>query len=153
MLRSAYRFNFDKGLWGAARDAARAKGFADEYIKQHPGHGDAYLTLGLYNYYVDIAPVFIKVIRVLLLLPSGNKAEGLRQLERAARDGNLFAPLADARSLTFTDRSKAACRVHRDRRRYVRRFPGNAVIRLGLADLYAHPTVEAFAARAAVHLP
>ena len=145
MLRSAYRFNFDKGLWGAARDAARAKGLADEYVKQYPGHGDAYLTLGLYNYYVDIAPVFIKVIRVLLLLPAGNKAEGLRQLERAAREGNFFAPLAEGALAdiygSLEGRLAEAIAIGE---RYVRRFPGNAVIRLGLADLYGHPTVEAY---------
>ena len=33
-------------------------------------------ALGLYNYYVDIAPTFLKVLRVLLFLPAGNRAEG-----------------------------------------------------------------------------
>ena len=37
LLRSTYRFNFEKGVWGAARDAAKSKGFADQYIVQIPG--------------------------------------------------------------------------------------------------------------------
>lgn len=145
MLRSAYRFNFDKGLWGAARDAARAKNLVDEYIKHHPEHGDAYLAIGLYNYYVDIAPVFVRVVRVLLLLPAGNKVNGLRQLEQAARVGNLFAPLADGALAdiygSLEGRLAEAIAIGE---RYVRRFSANADIRLGLADLYAQPTVEAY---------
>lgn len=145
MLRSTYRVTHDKGLWGAARDGAKAKGYAEPYIKQYPAHGDAYLTLGLYNYAVDIAPNFVKVLRVLLLLPAGNRAEGLKQLERAAREGSLFAPLAEtvlvniygplegrlAEAITIAERS-------------VHRFSGNASMRQDLAQLYAHPAVERY---------
>ena len=58
MLRATYRFEHDKGMWGAARDGARSKRLADAYIKRHPEHGDAYFALGAYNYYVEIAPAF-----------------------------------------------------------------------------------------------
>jgi hypothetical protein len=47
LLRSTYRLDHDKGMWGAARDAAKSKGYSDAYIKRHPEHGDAYLSLGL----------------------------------------------------------------------------------------------------------
>ena len=60
MVRAAYRFNHDKGMWGAARDGAKSKRYADAYVKRHPGHADAYFTLGTYNYYVELAPSFIK---------------------------------------------------------------------------------------------
>jgi tetratricopeptide (TPR) repeat protein len=145
LLRSTYRINYDKGVWGAARDAAKSKGFSDEYIKSHPNHGDAYLSLGLYNYYVDIAPNFVKVLRVLLLLPSGNRAEGLKQLERANHEGSMFAPLAEGALAdiygSLEGRLAEAIQIGE---RYVQRFPGNADIRLELAQLYAHPTVEAY---------
>ena len=145
MLRAAFRFSEDKGMWGAARDAARAKGYADQYVRQHPEHGDAYLPLGIYNYFVGIAPTFAKVLRVLLFMPGGNRVEGLAQLERAERDGNLFAPIA--RGLlgnlygTFEGRLPDAIAISE---RLAAQYPGNSMVRISLAQLYAHPTVEAY---------
>ena len=145
MLRATYRFTWERGLWGAARDAARAKSLSDQYLKQHPEHGDAYLSLGLYNYYADIAPAFVKVLRVLLLLPSGSRSEGLKQIERASREGHLFAAVADGALATIygtlENRFEQAIPIAE---RYEKRYPGNSDIRLGLALLYAHPTVEAY---------
>jgi len=55
-----------------------------------PEHGDAYFMLGAYNYYVEIVPSFVKLIRPLLFLPAGNRVEGLKQLERAYTQGPCF---------------------------------------------------------------
>jgi hypothetical protein len=82
MLRARYRFDNDKGVWGAARDGARSRKLSDAYIRQHPKHGDAYFALGVYNYYVELAPAFAKVLRLLMFLPSGDRVEGLKQIER-----------------------------------------------------------------------
>ena len=90
-VRASYRFDHDKGVWGAARDGARSKRLADAYVKRHPEHGDAYFMLGAYNYYVEIAPAFLKLVRPLLFLPSGDRVEGLKQLERAYTQGSLFS--------------------------------------------------------------
>jgi hypothetical protein len=94
MLRGGYRFEYDKGMWGAARDGAKAKGYSETYVARQPNHGDAYLTLGLYNYYVALAPSLFKVVGRMLFLPAGNRAKGLEQLERAAAAGTWFAPRA-----------------------------------------------------------
>jgi tetratricopeptide (TPR) repeat protein len=145
LLRGTYRFERDKGMWGAARDAAKAKGYADEYVKRHPEHGDAYLALGLYNYYVDIAPNFIKVLRVLLFLPSGNRAEGLKQLERAAREGDLFAPLAQMLLAdTYAQLEGRVAEAMPMAEQLVQRFPANFDMRFSLAEMYVHPAVEAY---------
>jgi hypothetical protein len=145
IVRSTYRINHDKGMFGAARDAARAKGYSDAYLKQHPEHGDAYVTLGLYNYYVDIAPNFIKVLRVLLFLPSGNRAEGIKQLQRAAREGRYFATLADSALAeiygAFEGRLGDAITIGE---RLVQRFPTSAEYRFDLAERYMHPSVETY---------
>jgi tetratricopeptide (TPR) repeat protein len=143
LLRSTYRLNHDKGTWGAARDAAKSKALSDEYLKRHPEHGDAYMALGLYNYYVDIAPNFVKVLRILLFLPSGSRAEGLKQLERASTQGSMFAPFAQ-RALaeiygSFEGRLADAIPLAE---KYVQRFPRNNEMRLELASMYLHQTVE-----------
>jgi Tetratricopeptide repeat len=145
LLRSTYRIENDKGIFGAARDAAKAKGYADSYIRLHPEHGDAYLVLGLYNYYVDIAPTFIKMLRVVLFLPPGNRAEGLKQIERAARDGSLFAPLAEgALADIYGELEGRLGDATAINERLVQRFPSNAELRFDLALRYSHPIVEAY---------
>src|SRR5215831_16788002 len=53
LMRGAYRFDHDKGMWGAARDGANAKNYIEAYLKKYPRDGDAYFVLGTYNYFVD----------------------------------------------------------------------------------------------------
>jgi hypothetical protein len=143
MLRAAYRFEHDKGMWGAARDAAKAKGYSDSYVKRHPEHGDGYLTLGLYNYYVDIAPAFVRVMRFLLFLPAGNRAEGLKQIERAAAEGDLVAPIAQQNLLViyslFEGRAEEAVSLAA---RLQQRFPENDEFAMAAANIYAGPALE-----------
>jgi tetratricopeptide (TPR) repeat protein len=145
MLRGTFRAFTDRGMFGAARDAARSKSYAERYLKSHPEHGDAYLTIGLYNYYVGIAPTYLKFLRVLLLLPGGDRATGLRQLERAARTGDLFAPVAEgvlgAIYGSLEGRLLDGIAINE---RMVEKFPGNALLRLSLAQLYSLPTIEAY---------
>jgi hypothetical protein len=76
LMRARYRVDYDKGMWGAARDGVKSKSYSEAYLKVHPGHGDAYLPLGLYDYYVELAPAFFKVLRFILFLPAGDRAEG-----------------------------------------------------------------------------
>ena len=146
MVRGTFRASSNQGLWGAARDAARAKSYSEQYLKAHPEHGDAYFTIGLYNYYVGIAPTFLKVLRVLLFLPGGNRTTGLRQLERAAKTGNLFAPMAEAiLGNIYGELEGRLSDGIAIGERLTARYPGNALMRISLAQLYAHPTVEAYA--------
>src|SRR3979490_2225949 len=50
---------------------------------------DAYLGLGLYNYYVDTLSAMAKVLRFFMGIPGGDKRVGLRQLETAATKGEM----------------------------------------------------------------
>jgi hypothetical protein len=119
-MRAEYRFDHDKGMFGAARDGARAKNLIETYVKQHPEHGDAYFVLGLYNYYVELAPSFVKIFRFLLFLPAGNRTEGLKQIERAGGAGCLAGPARrdDPRRYLFDVRGP-----HRGGRRDWRKTP------------------------------
>ena len=149
MMRAQYRVNHDKGMWGAARDGARAKRYIDTYVRKHPEHGDAYFTLGLYNYYVDIAPSFVRVLRLFLFLPGGSRVEGLRQLERAYTQGSLFSYPAGMILMeiyaTYEHRAADAVKVGE---RLSREFPGNPEVGFQLAEVYSNPAVEDYAAAA-----
>ena len=143
VIRARYRVRHDKGMWAAARDGARAKRISEAYVKRHPGHVDGMLALGIYNYYVEIAPAFVRFIRTFLFLPSGNRAEGLQQMERVHTQGVLFRYdagliLMEAYS-TFEGRTADGLRIGE---RMTRDYPGNPQVHFELAQLYAGPAVE-----------
>jgi len=143
--RGRYRYEHDKGIWSAARDAAKAKGYGEEYAKIDPGRADADYALGIYNYYVDIAPSFVKFLRVLLFLPKGGRVEGLKQLERAAREAELWGPLAQdtLRDIYASLESRVEDAV-RMAEGLQKRYPENPEYRFALAGLYSNAAMEEY---------
>jgi tetratricopeptide (TPR) repeat protein len=81
---------------GAARRTAlgRPRRQADQAVLERaleldPAMDDAAFGIGVYRYYAAIAPAYLRVMRWLLLLPGGDRLEGLAQMERASRQGQL----------------------------------------------------------------
>ena len=93
-VRVQWRVLRDEKL-SAARDGKRIKQALDRAIALDSGLDDAYFGLGLYEYYADVAPATAKVLRFLLLLPGGNRAEGLARMRRARTAGKLLQGEAD----------------------------------------------------------
>jgi tetratricopeptide (TPR) repeat protein len=139
-------------MWGAARDGASAKKYAEAFAAKHPNSGDGAFVLGAYNYYVELAPAFAKVLRFLLFIPAGNRVEGLKQLERAHREGRLFSFPAGMLLLeiygTFEGRPAEGVQVAE---RLAREYPDNPSVQFSLAELYANPGVEDFDRAAQVY--
>jgi hypothetical protein len=79
----------------AARDGKRIKQALERAIELDPGLDDAYFGIGLYQYYADVAPAAAKMLRFLLMLPGGDKAEGLARMRRARAEGQLLRGEAD----------------------------------------------------------
>ena len=80
---------------GAARDGKEIKAALEQAIALEPRLADAYFGLGMYKYYADVAPAAARVLRFLLLLPGGDRTEGLREMLRARRRGRLMQGEAD----------------------------------------------------------
>ena len=143
MLRARYRVSHNKGIWGAARDGVRSKRLTEAYLKRHPEHGDAYFALGTYNYYIEIAPAFVRALRLILFLPAGDRAEGLKQIERAYTQGSIFTFPAGLLLMeiygSFEGRPADGVRIGE---RLARDYPDNAAVQFQLADLYLSPAVE-----------
>jgi hypothetical protein len=72
-----------------ARAGVEARKHLLRCIELDPGMADAYMGLGLYNYYVDTLSGMAKVLRFFMGIPGGDKRVGLRQLETAATKGEL----------------------------------------------------------------
>jgi tetratricopeptide (TPR) repeat protein len=79
----------------AARDGKRIKGALEQALELDPALQDAYFGIGLYHYYADVAPTALKMLRWLLLLPGGDREEGLEEMLRARTEGQLLNSEAD----------------------------------------------------------
>jgi len=120
-----------------ARAGVRARENLQKALALDPTLEDAYLGLGLYNYYVDTLSTIAKVLRFFMGIPGGSKEEGIRQLERASQKGQLTPVLA---------RFYLAINLHNYDQRYeqalrvitplVEKYPQNPLFLLARADLY-----------------
>jgi hypothetical protein len=82
-------------LLAAARDGKRIKASLERSLALDPELKDAYFGIGLYHYYADVAPAAAKLLRFLLMLPGGDKVEGLQEMVRARDGGQLLRSEAD----------------------------------------------------------
>ena len=82
-------------LIAAARDGKRIKGALERALELDPTLQDAYFGIGLYHYYADVAPAAARMLRWLLMLPGGNKVQGLQEMLRARNAGQLLRDEAD----------------------------------------------------------
>lgn len=80
---------------GAARDGKRIKEALERALALDSRLQEAYFGIGLYHYYADVAPAAAKMLRWLLLLPGGDKAEGMREMMRAREHAELLGDEAD----------------------------------------------------------
>jgi tetratricopeptide (TPR) repeat protein len=79
----------------AARDGRRIKEALERALALDPGMADAYFGLGLYQYYADVAPKALKMVRWIMLLPGGNRSAGIEQMLRARDSGRLVRSEVD----------------------------------------------------------
>jgi hypothetical protein len=79
----------------AARDGNRIRAALERALALDPSLDDALFGIGLYHYYADVAPAAAKILRFLLLLPGGNRRQGLREMLAARDRGALLKGEAD----------------------------------------------------------
>jgi tetratricopeptide (TPR) repeat protein len=105
-------------------------------LQLDPSMADAYLGLGLYNYYVDTLSAMAKILRFFMGIPGGDKREGLRQLEIASTKGELTqveARFNMAKSLRNYDRDYA--RAEQAAAPLVAEHPENCIFLLLAGDI------------------
>jgi tetratricopeptide (TPR) repeat protein len=120
----------------AARAAVAARSHLLRCIELDPDMPDAYLGLGLYNYFVDTLSALARIMRFFMGIPGGDKREGLRQLEIASTKGELTpmeARFFMAKSLRNYDREYA--RAIQAAAPLVTEYPGNGLFLILVGDL------------------
>ena len=129
-----------RGLRGqylsAARDGKRIHDSLQLAISLDPSLGDAYFGLGLYHYYAAIAPRAARILSMLMFLPGGDRALGLKEMEQARSKGILLRGEADYQLhliyLWYERQTTTALRLVEGLRA---RYPNNPVFYLRLADV------------------
>jgi tetratricopeptide (TPR) repeat protein len=127
---------------GAARDGRQVKNALDKTLALSPGLVDAQFGLGLYEYYADVAPTAAKILRVLLMLPGGDRARGLARMQRTRQNGQILADEAAFQLhvvyFWYENRAQDAIALLEE---LVRRHPRNPFFRRAIADaenVYLH---------------
>jgi tetratricopeptide (TPR) repeat protein len=129
-----------RGLRGqylsAARDGKRIHDALQLAISLDPSLGDAYFGLGLYHYYAAIAPRAARILSMLMFLPGGDRALGLKEMEQARSKGLLLRGEADYQlhliNLWYERQTTPALHLVEGLRV---RYPNNPVFYLRLAEV------------------
>jgi len=74
---------------GTARAGKKMRNLSLTALKLDPTLYDAYLGVGIYNYFEATLPTYVKMLRFLILLPGGDRELGLQQLQTAADKGEI----------------------------------------------------------------
>jgi hypothetical protein len=135
----------------AARDGKRIKEALEHALSLDPHLMDAHFGIGMYKYYADVAPAVARFFRFLLLLPGGDREEGLQEMLQARRHGRLLQGEADYQlHLIYLWYEDAPDRALELLRGLQARYPGNPLYAARIAeilDAYYHDitaTLEAW---------
>jgi tetratricopeptide (TPR) repeat protein len=120
----------------AARDGKRIHDSLRLAISLDPTIGDAYFGMGLYHYYAAIAPRAARFLSMLMFLPGGDRAGGLKEMEQTRSHGMLLRGEADYQLhliyLWYERQQATALRLIEGLRT---RYPGNPVFHIRLAEV------------------
>ena len=78
----------DKDL-PTARAGKKMRTLLLKALELDPGLTDAYLGVGIYNYFVDTLSAIVKILRWFIGLPGGSREEGLKQMRLVVEKGDL----------------------------------------------------------------
>jgi hypothetical protein len=120
----------------AARDGKRIKEALEHALALDPTMADAHFGIGAYHYYADVAPAAAKMFRWLLLLPGGNRAQGLQEMLEARDHGELLRGEADYQLhqlyLWYEQKPGDALRLLEQ---LVTQYPNNPLFRQRIAEV------------------
>lgn len=133
----------------AARDGKRILQALERAIELDPALDDAYFGMGMYKYYADVAPTAARLLRFLLLLPGGDREEGLDQMRRARARGRLLQGEADYQlSIIYLWYEKETARAIHLLETLDEQYPGNPLFKAQVAhiqDAYLHDMTASLA--------
>lgn len=125
----------------AARDAQKGVDYLKRSLEIDPSNADAQMGLGLFNYIVSQVPSFAQSV-IKLAGMTGNRVEGLKQLENAAANGVYARAEAKSwlaqiysRGVLFTGGEAMFDRAEQHYTSFLSIYPGNTLIRFFYAGM------------------
>ena len=124
--------NYLNGYWYAKK----AKNCLLEVLEKDPENYDVYIGLGLYHYYADVMPKFIKVLSFLLGI-EGDREKGIKELRLAIAKSDFTRTeamyyLADL--LLYYEKNYEDASVLFEE--LVKKYPNNILLGLNLGQSY-----------------
>ena len=122
----------------AARAGVNARSEMLTALKLDPDMADATAALGIYNYYVETLSPIVKLLRIFMGIPGGDKQLGVKQMEVGMNQGSFLAVdirFILARSLrTYDQKYEEALTIATP---LAARYPRNPIFQLLLGNLNA----------------
>ena len=135
-LLANYDFLVRKAWRDALREATAARKAHSRITEIEPANVDARLVQGLHDYVVGSLPLHWRVLGFLVGF-RGNKDEGIRTVEMVARKGKTNSLDAEFLLCAIYRREKNSGRAIPLLQDLMRRFPGNYLVRMELAQMYS----------------
>lgn len=123
--------------WDSTKFGKEMRKYALKILEIDPNHTDALYFLGTYNYFADILPAVQKFVKTLLFIPSGNKKNGLKQLQTAAESG-FYTKIEAAQTLLliYTYFENDCEKAEPYAISLIKQFPNNPYYKLLLTHCY-----------------
>ncbi|MBN2369033.1 MAG: hypothetical protein JXO72_00930 [Vicinamibacteria bacterium] len=134
-VRSRFHlFRFNNG--DARRDAIQMRAELMRVRALDPENSEACFGLGLYDYYADVLPRILKLLRFLAGMPGGDRERGLLLIKRARQESDFHRTEAQVQLYEiYAEYEDALDRAHVELLALRRRYPGAPLWGLKLAAL------------------
>lgn len=136
-LQANYKFLIDKDWIGALHDAAADNKACQQILAIDPGFIDAHLVTGLFKYIVGSLPFYQRAIGFLGGLGSGDKQQGIREVQQVSRHGILDRYDAEVLLAVIYRREHRPKDASLLLKQLVVRFPQNYLFRFEEVEMYS----------------
>jgi tetratricopeptide (TPR) repeat protein len=135
-LRANYDFLVRKAWHDSLRNATAARKAHERITEIDPSNLDARMLQGLHDYIVGSLPLEWRMLGFLFGF-HGNKDDGIRTVEKVARYGTVNRLDAEFLLCAIYRRERSSGRAIPLLEDLIRRFPGNYLLRMELAQMYS----------------
>ncbi len=129
-------YSMDKSWWKAYWDGKKGKNYLKDVVEKDPKYYDAYLGLGIYHYYADVLPKFIKFFSFILGI-EGDKEQGIKELQLAiSKSKNTRTEAMFFLGAIYTDIEKDFKKALPIFKELFDKYPNNSIFGLALGKSY-----------------
>lgn len=129
-------YSMDKSWWKAYWDGKKGKNYLKDVVEKDPKYYDAYLGLGIYHYYADVLPKFVKFFSFILGI-EGDKEQGFKELQLAiSKSKNTRTEAMFFLGAIYTDIEKDFEKALPIFKELFGKYPNNSIFGLALEKCY-----------------